>query len=144
LFGYTENQLNGTEKDTIDGRYGVTPRQVLQIIGTQIGIKLHHGFWIEQFHQFIKESECKVVIVSDVRFKDEVDAIACYSDSLLLLVDRSKHIISTHENSSENLRPLLNQGKKWGILRYIDNNGTFKQLESRLKIILDNSKHNNF
>lgn len=90
LFLLNDNQLNGTqlEKETPDPRwYGCTPRKMLQYVGTELlrdnldnimpglGKNVftnHFKLWYEA--ELAKNPDLKVV-VSDVRFRNEVDFI---------------------------------------------------------------------
>ena len=35
-FGFTHKQLFGNKKDTVDNYWGVTPREILQFVGTEV------------------------------------------------------------------------------------------------------------
>ena len=36
IFGFTKEQVYGDLKDVVDSEWGVTPRKVLQIMGTEL------------------------------------------------------------------------------------------------------------
>jgi hypothetical protein len=86
LFGFTEDQVFGDAKDVIDPEWGVTPRVVLQIMGTEIfqyDMPRHipelqligRGFWVKRFKQWYRENKNLNVVICDVRFQHEVDCI---------------------------------------------------------------------
>ena len=92
LFGFTSDQLESDIKETVDPRWGVSPRRVMQYLGTEVfqyGIHCPSGlpemnvhvtpreFWIKATLDFIdRESQknnsknCKYVI-TDLRFLHE-------------------------------------------------------------------------
>ena len=83
-FGFSNKQLYEEKgKEEIDPYWGVSPRQVMQYVGTdivrdKIGSELLKGvgndFWIKRMDKQLGENPGKVVI-SDVRFQNEVDYI---------------------------------------------------------------------
>ena len=86
LFGFTEEQVFGDSKDEIDPVWGITPRLVLQIMGTEVfqyDIPKHipelqkfgRSFWVKRFEQWYQNNPDLDVVICDVRFQHEVDAI---------------------------------------------------------------------
>jgi hypothetical protein len=94
LFLFDEEQLYGSKKEIIDERWGITPRQTFQMIGTNIMQFAIYGFipdllnkvpmrqfcikhfkeWLNRF-QTESENTDKIVIVTDIRFPHEADMI---------------------------------------------------------------------
>lgn len=83
MFGFSEEQVEGDAKDQVDSRWNVTPRQVMQWLGTdvfqhRIDTELLPGigrsFWTTQLLMRIHDLDGHVVI-SDVRFQHELDAL---------------------------------------------------------------------
>lgn len=87
IFHFTDNQLYGTEKETIDEYWKVRPRHVLQFVGTELFREQISSVipWVEK-DIWIKSVEKKIlsirelnshahIVVTDVRFQNEVDAI---------------------------------------------------------------------
>lgn len=87
LFGFTEDQMFGPEKEVIDEFWGVTPRRVYQILGTEIFqydlIKhlpelayIGRAFWVKRFMKWYNNQQIKPnIIFTDVRFMHEVNLI---------------------------------------------------------------------
>ena len=88
LFGFTEEQLYGSLKETSDPNwYNLTPRQVFQYMGTDImrnqmtGLspEFEDKFWLKCLENKIKKilseypNDC--IVISDVRFPNEVEMI---------------------------------------------------------------------
>lgn len=89
LFLFSDDQLYGHLKNTIDNRWGVSPRQVMQFFGTKVGreefskLMPHIGeeFWISHFryrlsnllelHKMDPANHTSNVVVADVRLADE-------------------------------------------------------------------------
>lgn len=87
LFGFTDDQLNGSSKEIPDYRwFGITPRETMQFVGTDLFrkqmCKLNRNFDDENFFLHIfklwyeDDANTKsLVVISDVRFQNEVDYI---------------------------------------------------------------------
>jgi len=114
LFGFTDEQLYGNLKEVIDENWGITPREIMQFVGTDLfrnQIKLlmpwiNDNFWIECLKKKIKnmqlESANKNFVISDVRFKNEVDFIN-EMNGVIIRVKRHDVIINDtcqHESES--------------------------------------------
>lgn len=86
-YDFSDEQLYGSLKETIDERFGVSPRVVYQYLGTDIFRKdinsiipcIKNNFWInliaENYLQMTETNKNKCVVVSDVRFQNEIDRI---------------------------------------------------------------------
>lgn len=85
LFNFSEEQLEGSLKDTIDSRWQITPREAMIFVGTdmfQYKItdllpKIDRNFWIENVVDEIvriKDVDSNVVI-SDLRFDHELSRL---------------------------------------------------------------------
>jgi hypothetical protein len=70
-FDLTDEQVYGTQaqKAEVDPRYNVSPRWLLQRIGTQ-GVRdtLGKNFWVDYL---LQSANAPLVVVDDVRFKNE-------------------------------------------------------------------------
>jgi hypothetical protein len=79
LFNFTDAQLyDEVEKERIDERWGETPREILQWLGTDILRKRYPGFFINHMKMRIEEAiknGVTLVAVTDCRFKDEAESI---------------------------------------------------------------------
>jgi len=95
IFGFTKEQVYGDKKDEVDVFWGFSPRWALQVLGTDC-IRNHIGndVWIKALFKkinliFARSPESKFV-VSDVRFKNEAEAIR-EAGGVLWKVVRSDH-----------------------------------------------------
>ena len=84
LFDFDDEQLYGDEKETPDPRWGgVTPRKVLQLVGTELlKIQLNNlipelggNIFSKRVELGLPNLEIFSVVITDVRFEDEVDMI---------------------------------------------------------------------
>lgn len=113
LYGLSYAQCFGSieEKETIDPRWGMTPREILQKFGTEVGRSVHPETWTrrlladaklatEQGHVwcwmptakrwtmlYLDRSRPRHVAVPDVRFPNEAHAI-CEAGGIVIKVER--------------------------------------------------------
>lgn len=99
LFGFSVEQLNGpsSARNAIDPRYGVSPRHVLQTLGTDWARAVDPNVWVRRL--IADASEHERVVVPDVRFRNEVDAIRDAGGIVIRLL-RGLHA-STDDHPSE-------------------------------------------
>ena len=87
VFGWTEDHVNGHLKEDIDPFWGVSPREVMQIMGTEIfqyEVPKHlialkqwgRSFWVKRFERWIEcNKNITNIVITDVRYPHEVDFI---------------------------------------------------------------------
>jgi hypothetical protein len=93
LFLFSDEQLYGGEKEVMDERWGVTPREMMQVVGTDLFRKelprlipsLSSGpsVWVRSLvrrvelliEERMERGETARVVVTDIRFQDELDGI---------------------------------------------------------------------
>lgn len=75
MFYLTKEQTDGALKETIDPRYGLSPRQILIKVGNDMR-SIWSGVWIDQLLTKIKTlpTDSRIVI-TDVRYKNEAIAL---------------------------------------------------------------------
>lgn len=110
IFGFTEDQVFGDSKDIIDPIWGVTPRLVLQVMGTELfqyDIQKHipefqaigRKIWVKRFKQWYENNSHLDVVICDVRFQHEADAIMELGGHIWKVQRPS--IVSADEHASE-------------------------------------------
>ena len=107
LFDLTDDQLHGSAKDDPDERYGHTPRHLLQMFGADfIRDMVSKDFWTEKFKRFIGErlDDDPPVVVSDVRFQNEVDVIRQLGGKVYLIQRNS--LLAEDSHQSEDVEKL--------------------------------------
>ncbi len=142
VFGLNDDQLYGDKKETkIDYWYGLTPRQILQFVGTELFrdnmSKLHEGFgkniWLLCVKNKIK-SGCMYVI-PDVRFDNEIEFIKEMKGISIKVIRTNMTSTDTHasEASIDKLMTnviIYNNGTKEQLYQGIDD--IMKKIESSL------------
>jgi len=131
ICGFNDRQLYGDLKEVIDPEWGMTPRQMLQLIGTDALRKVvHDDFWIIPMKRKIREhiKNNKSVVISDVRFPNEVKLIREFG-GLVIRIDRTNpdKISGVEKHSSETE---LDVYTCWD--HSFNNNGTFEELYSQV------------
>jgi hypothetical protein len=88
LFGFSDYQVFGEGKDEIDPVWGCTPRDILKILGTEVGQfdlpkyipafeKIGRLIWVKRFEQwyYADNNSSKNIVLADLRFKHEAESI---------------------------------------------------------------------
>ena len=112
LFGFTEEQVNGDEKDIVDKHWGVKPRTVLQVIGTEVFQfllpekitelqKIGRYFWVHRFLTFYEANKEKDICITDVRFKHEAIALKKLNGFIFKIERGDQKISDTHLSEQE-------------------------------------------
>lgn len=111
IFGFTDEQLWGSQKETIDNFWKVTPREMLQYFGTdcfriKFGTDYPHignNIWVMALHKQIEKmiaDGITKIVVPDLRFPNEETVIREF-DGIVMRVIRDD-IISSDTHASEN------------------------------------------
>jgi hypothetical protein len=84
IFHLSHEQLYGDLKETIDSYWGVTPRFILQKVGTECMRNIYDkDIWVKSMGALISRDRSINYIVPDVRFFNEVCAIRAWEGKLL-------------------------------------------------------------
>ena len=130
IFLLDEDQLyDPIKKETIDKRLGISPREIFQVLGTDIfrnniynffpRIKLHNdNIWITNMNLYINKNIDKKIIIDDVRFDDEYNFIKSINGIVIKINRKNNLIIDNHESEI---------GCKYDFI--IDNNSDLIHLE---------------
>lgn len=127
IMGFNDKQLYGEWKEVLDPEWGRTPRQLLQLIGTDALRKVvHDDFWVIPMKRKLKEHthNKRNVVISDVRFLNEINAIKALGGQIVR-VDRDNPDQITgfakHQSETE-----LDNYEGWD--QIITNNSTIEAL----------------
>jgi hypothetical protein len=138
MFGLSEAQLHVAEyKEQIDPRYGVTPRQLMQIVGTDL---MRHelvkhfptipNVWVTRMHEFLETSAGMNVVIEDVRFPEEVECIRKHGGKLVMVTRPSTVATAAHEHvRHEHVSESYVAALPWDAL--IVNSGSVTELQSK-------------
>ncbi len=137
LFDFTDDQVNGEKKDIVDNYWGISPRQMMQFIGTdvmQFEIQkvmkdVGRNFWINRLIQTELEScKSRCVVISDLRFKHEYEALKKYGLYVIQVNRPSLLKNDSHISESEFLTIPANE--------IIINDGSKRDLEEKIKRLM--------
>lgn len=112
LFSFTPDQTGeGDEKDQIDPRWGLTPRQALQFFGTEVmQFKIQEllpdigrKFWINALTA--KLSPNNKYVISDLRFYHEYEELAKHN-AFIIKVSRPSHSMCDPHCSEEEYKKI--------------------------------------
>lgn len=105
LFMLEREQLHDTErKEETDPRWGVSPRQMMQTLGTDM-VRSHLGedFWLRHMDIYTKQHQPQRLVVPDVRFANEADWIKRNHGVLVRVHDDRTHSEDPHPSETEQL-----------------------------------------
>jgi hypothetical protein len=113
IFMFSDEQLWGCEKENIDPYWGISPRVMMQFIGTdclRLQIKnnfptINDNIWIMAIKRQIDiliSKGIKKIVIPDIRFPNEEKMLHQHYNSSIIKVIR-KNIISSDTHVSENL-----------------------------------------
>jgi hypothetical protein len=114
LFGFTADQLESDAKETADPRWGVSPRRVMQFLGTEVfqyGIHEPSGlpelnahvtpreFWIKATLDFVdRNGTGRKYVITDLRFLHEERLL---KERGAFIVKVVRHTHATHNASAD-------------------------------------------
>lgn len=147
-FDLTHDQVHdGRLKETVDDRWGVTPRQIMQVVGTELfrerlpealpELGLGNGtLWVKHMETRLDrlkkgpQGSDTLVIIDDVRFPDEVAMLRRHGAYILLVTrEQAGSTAGAAGHSSERLDPAMCDAR-------IDNSGSMEDLESQALAVL--------
>lgn len=151
LFGMTEEQLWGpSEARSIPTPSGIVPRKALQLLGTELGRVLDPDVWVKSLIDDLgpvllgvadydptlgivgTQQPVPGVVVSDVRFKNEFDALKELGAKMVLIRRTVSYDIEPSNHQSEvDLGPFSAHFDG-----FIHNNGEFKDLHRSIDSVL--------
>ena len=158
MFNFTENQLYSDEKDIIDEKWNIKPREFFEQFGTEImqydiykylpNLKTHipeRKFWVISLLNKIKHLDSNLesnnisrgIIITDIRGLHELEEIRKFNpNSVFIKITRpgiSKINVNDHITQIESFQIPDDQ-----INYHINNSGTLENLEKQTKEILQN------
>lgn len=110
MFDLSDQQVESDIKDTIDPRYGVSPRRIMQFVGTEFGQyqlqellpDIGRCFWIKQLCISMQKKENDKFVISDVRFQHEITELKKnFPHVVSIKITRNTGLIDTHVSEQE-------------------------------------------
>lgn len=138
LFGFNDEQLYGSLKETPDKYwFGLTPRSILQFIGTdlfrnlmkELHQELKDDFWLLCMNKSNILKEGKYIVISDVRFPNECEMIKKLG-GIIIRVNRPSVNTKIDLHNSEKLILTLDVDYE------IQNNNSIQELNKKVDQIL--------
>jgi len=129
MFSLTDDQLWGNKKEVKDKFWNYSPRELMQIVGTNlIRDQFDKDFFVKSLRKKILEESFERVIVSDIRFLNEVKMI----EDLGGIVYRVKRNSIKNEDSHCSENDLDNKE-----FITIQNNTSLNELYNKIDIIMN-------
>lgn len=103
LFNFTDEQLYTSHKELVDSRWGKSPREILQFLGTDVLRKhITDDFFIVSMKQRIEsiikgDGVVKGVVITDVRFDNEAKLIRDMG-GIIIKITRDSGSETSHSN----------------------------------------------
>jgi hypothetical protein len=112
IFGFSDEQLWGDKKEVVDEFWKITPREVLQFVGTDcfrnvFGTNFSHignNIWILSLQRNIDimvQQGIKKIVVPDVRFPNEAQLIQKYNGTVIRVNRLFQHASDNDTHASE-------------------------------------------
>lgn len=154
MFNLTDDQVYGDGKDVVDERWGVTPGQLLQNVGTDLMKNRLGEIFPDQFgngaqsvwvrnmaSQLDALGDDERVVITDLRFPDEFAfncsrrilnvRVNCEDELRAARASALNRTLRPSTHASETALDVLPEGKHW-FLR-VDNNGTRQTFEATIR-----------
>lgn len=103
-FGLTYEQVHGDEKEKLISKYMKSPRQILQIMGTEWYRTIYQDYWVEALDKILKAGAVRTrngIVISDVRFPNEVEFVKDNMGIIIRIIRPSQTYITTNNHVSE-------------------------------------------
>ncbi len=76
VYGLSVEQTDGDLKESLDERWGLSARQIMQRLGTEVARSIHADTWVRYLlAQITKHPQNTLWVVPDVRFMNEALAL---------------------------------------------------------------------
>ena len=144
LFNLSDDQVETDLKDETDEKWGVSPRQIMQFMGTEVMQykiqellpNVDRMFWMNKLVMDIDRCQTPVVI-SDVRFLHEYRALFDrYKDTFVIRIDNPSASSTSDAHVSEN---------EWLNIPFhatLKNDGTLVDLHRKIDALMNESFQN--
>lgn len=136
IFGLTDDQVYGSKKDVVDETLGITPRKILQVMGTelfQFDIHKHipniripnRNLWVMNMRKRIRNiNEYYQIVIDDLRFPHEAKMIKEEGGYIVRIYRDDQNGDDKHASEKE-MEEIKHDF-------YLVNNGTLNDLRSKV------------
>jgi len=103
LFLLSEEQLyDPLQKEIKDSRWGLSPREMFQFIGTDVmRDRIHPDVWLQHFTYWYQCHREEHVVICDVRFQNEIDLIKSQGGIIIKVIRPSLSLNTLDGHVSE-------------------------------------------
>lgn len=126
----SEEQVNGSLKEVVDVRYGVTPRRMMQTLGTEWGRDcVGTSVWLDALCDRV-EARLRLgedFVVTDVRFLNEAETIVARLGGKLIYVNRPSVPADTSHPSEQGVSEILSNFNWYSLT----NDGSLQDLHKK-------------
>lgn len=98
IFCLSDSQVYGADKETYDPRWDKTPRQILQLFGTEVGRQIDDQVWIKNMQ--LRLASAEMAVIDDLRFPNEAQAVKD-SGGIVVGIQRPGLIADDHPSELE-------------------------------------------
>jgi len=129
LFHFSEAQCHDPrQKDVVDPRWNISPRQAFQMVGTDwVRRQFHRNFWVERMRfELMGFGPKDRVVLCDVRFENEKDLVLELGGSMWGIQRPSlRHRKDEHESE-------MSMDSFFASLPLLENNGSVQEFYSKI------------
>ena len=119
MFNLTDDQI--ANKEVPIEPWGISPRKIYQLLGTEVGRGIDPAIWIKNAEMFIKSVPGRTVVITDCRFDNEAIFIRNRGGVVI-------NIVRDHEDIDENKHSSERGLEEKNIDFTIYNNGTIEDM----------------
>ena len=103
MFNLSEAQIKN--KEVPIEPWGISPRKIWQLLGTEVGRGIDPAIWIKNAEMFIHKHPGRTVIITDVRFDNEAIFIRNRGGIVINIIREQQDIIENRHSSEGGLSP---------------------------------------
>lgn len=126
-----EQVYNPVEKEKIIPEYLKSPREILQIMGTEWFRSIDKDYWLKQTYKKIIASSYDSICITDVRFSNEINFITNLG-GVVIRLERPGYQQTNHVSHTSEIQ-LDNFYFEWKV----SNEGTKEELFEKIDILID-------
>jgi len=129
MFALTDEQI--ANKEVPIEPWGISPRKIWQLLGTEVGRGIDPAIWIKNAEMFVKSVPGRTVVITDVRFDNEAIFIRNRGGIVINIVREKDDIAENRHSSEGGLRPD-------NIDLTIHNNGSIEDMCNEVTYMIQN------
>lgn len=101
-FGLTYEQLHGSEKESLDPRHDLTPREIMQRLAESVKSEFGKEFFVKALLRRMSEDPRQNYVIADLRFKNEAATLREHGAKIVYICrDVKENSFSKHISETE-------------------------------------------